>query len=151
MLTVHTDPYTTLDCCIYTMMRAERYKETRQAVYIQRNIQTRSCNHCCRVKETSIAYSKCVFVALGIQHAVRMRRTILSYVVCPDLHNFSTLSHKRHDFQGGKKVLHIKCVCVDFLYNYCLKRFIITGRIQRDIVLNVHRSCCIVPVILVRF
>ena len=100
MLTVHTDPYTTLDCCIYTMMRAERYKETRQAVYIQRNIQTRSCNHCCRVKETSIAYSKCVFVALGIQHAMRMRRVTFLSVACLALQYFSTLSHKRHDFRG---------------------------------------------------
>jgi hypothetical protein len=39
-----------------------------------------------------------VSVALVIQHAKRMRRIILSSVVFPTLQNFSTLSHKRHDF-----------------------------------------------------
>jgi len=36
------------------------------------------------------------FVALGIQHAMRMRRIILS-VACPGLSYFSMLFHKRHD------------------------------------------------------
>ena len=35
---------------------------------------------------------------------------ILSPVTCPDLQHFSTLSHKRHDFRGGKKLLNVKCV-----------------------------------------
>jgi len=42
----------------------------------------------------------CVYVALGIQYAMRMRRTILSLVACPALQNVSTLSHKQHDFRG---------------------------------------------------
>jgi len=36
-----------------------------------------------------------MFVALGIQHAMRKRRIILSSVACPDVLYFSTLSHKR--------------------------------------------------------
>jgi hypothetical protein len=39
-----------------------------------------------------------VFVDLNIQHAMRMRRIILS-VASPGLSYFSLLSHKRHDFQ----------------------------------------------------
>jgi hypothetical protein len=60
-------------------------------------------------KAISITYSECVFVALGIQHAMRMCRIILSSVVCPALQYFSILSHKRYDFRG-KKFLNTKCV-----------------------------------------
>jgi len=37
------------------------------------SIEARSCNHCCSVKAISIAYSKFVSLALGTQHAMRMR------------------------------------------------------------------------------
>ena len=57
----------------------------------------------------STAYSQCVSVALVIQHAKRMRRSILSPAAGMDLPNFPPLSHKRHDFRG-KKLLNIKRV-----------------------------------------
>jgi hypothetical protein len=56
-----------------------------------------SWNHCCSGKTISITYSEYVFVALVIQHAVRMR--ILSSVDCLVLQYFSKLSHKRYDFR----------------------------------------------------
>jgi hypothetical protein len=59
-------------------------------MYVRRNVEARSCNHCCSGKAISISHSKCVFVALGIQHAMRMHRVILSSVVGPALHYFST-------------------------------------------------------------
>jgi hypothetical protein len=107
------------------------------------------CNHCCRGKAISIAYCEFVSVALVIQHAKRMRRIILSSVACLAVPYFSTLSHKRHDFRG-KNLLNIKCVfwfCLQILYEILL----ILRRIERDIIINVHRSSCKVSVIVVRF
>jgi hypothetical protein len=34
------------------------------------------CKHCCRPTAETITYSECTLVALGIQHAQRMRRII---------------------------------------------------------------------------
>jgi len=51
-------------------------------------------------KALFVKYSERVFVALGIEHVMRMRRIVLSSVVCPPLSYFSTLSDKRHDFRG---------------------------------------------------
>ena len=50
-------------------------------------------------KQLSIAHSECVSVALVIQHATRMHHIILSSVVGAAVLDFSTLSHKRHDFR----------------------------------------------------
>ena len=50
---------------------------TRQSTYLHRNSEARSCNHCCSRKAISITYSECVFLALGIQHAKRMRYVVI--------------------------------------------------------------------------
>jgi hypothetical protein len=48
-----------------------------QVIYIKRKIEARSCNHCCSVKAISITYSECVFLALGIKYAMRMRHIVI--------------------------------------------------------------------------
>ena len=50
-----------------------------------------------RWKSNTITYSECVSVALGIQHAMRMRRIVISGLLA--IRSFSTLSHKRHDLR----------------------------------------------------
>ena len=65
----------------------------------KRNNEARSHNHCFSGKTVSITYSECVSKASVIQHAMRMRRVILTSVA------FS-LSHKRYDC--WKKLLNIK-------------------------------------------
>ena len=61
----------------------------------KRNIGARSRNHCCRGKAKSINHYMSVFVALVIQHAMRIRLIVLSSVACPlAVPNFSTLFHK---------------------------------------------------------
>jgi hypothetical protein len=59
--------------------------------YARCNIEIRSCNHCCSRKAISITYSECAFIALGIQHATRVRHidvcglsgsTVLFHISC---------------------------------------------------------------------
>ena len=62
------------------------------------NTEAHSHNRCHRGKTLNITYSERVLVALVIQHAMRMRRIILSSVVCPAVPYFSILSRR---FSGG--------------------------------------------------
>jgi len=42
-------------------------------MYVQRNIEARSCNQCRREIANNITYSECVLVALFMQHVTRTR------------------------------------------------------------------------------
>ena len=79
-------------------------------------MEARSFNHCCSEKAIIITYSASVFVALFIQHAMRMRHI----VVCdlPGSTIFFYIISLRHDFRRKKKLLKINCF--DFIYKFCL-------------------------------
>jgi hypothetical protein len=78
-------------------------------MYVQSNIEVRSCNYCCSRKAVSITYSECVFVALIIQNTKGMHRGILSSVASPALRDYSTLSHKRQEL---RKTVIERTMCV---------------------------------------
>jgi hypothetical protein len=71
-----------------------------------------------RRKALSITYSECVFVALGIQHAMRMRHIV--NCALPGSTIFFHKSHQRHDFR--KKVTEHKMRGF-FLSHFCMKHF----------------------------
>jgi hypothetical protein len=133
-----------MTCCVDCVYMHKQGRHT-----YKRSIEARSRNHCCRGKAISITYSECVFVALVMQHAKRMRCIILSSVACLVLPYFSTLSYKRQDFRE-KKLLNVKCVFW-FPVQLLSETFLILSRIQRDIIINVHMSLCKVPLLLSDF
>jgi hypothetical protein len=119
----------------------------RQCTY-KRNIEARSRNHCCRGKAVSITYSECVSVALVIQHAKRMRRIILYLWPVWLYHIFPHYLINGTIF--GKMLLNIKCVFW-FSLQLLSETFLIIRIIQPDIIINVHRSSCKVPLLLSDF
>jgi hypothetical protein len=67
-------------------------------------------NHCCFGKAISITYSKSMFVASGIQHAMRICRVVICGL--PGSKILFPRSHKRHDFRGKKVIEHKMCVLI---------------------------------------
>ena len=85
-------------------------------MYLQRNNEVRSWNHRCSAKAISITYSECVFVDLGIQHAMHMRR-IVNY----GLSGSAIFSHFINDtISEQKKNEYATCVLI---FSTCLKHF----------------------------
>jgi hypothetical protein len=80
-----------------------------------------------RVRATIVAvesnnyYILCVFVALVIHHAMRMRRVVIYVLSVATV--FSTLSHKWQDFH--KKSYWTQNGGFGFLYKFCLKHFLL--------------------------
>jgi hypothetical protein len=104
-----------------------------------------SSNHCRCGKAITIIYSECVSIALVMQPSKRLCCILMPSVACLAIPYFSTLFHKRNDFQRNIK-------CVFWLSLQLLsKTFLILRSIQRHIIITVYRSSCTVPVIFGRF
>jgi hypothetical protein len=88
-------------------------------MYALGNIEVRSCNHCCCGKGISVTQSECVFVALVMQHVMRMFHIAMSPVLLYSI--FPHFLIKGTVFE--KKTLLNVNVCFDFLYKFCLKHF----------------------------
>jgi hypothetical protein len=87
---------------------------------------------------------ECIFGELFVK---RMRLIIFPSVAYSTLQHFSTLSHKRYDFQ--EKLLNAKYVFW-FSLQHLFETFLILRGIGRDMVVNAGFSSGTVPVILVR-
>ena len=84
----------------------------------------------------NITYCKCVFVALGIQHAMRLRHIII-YGLCVSILFVHTISRTVR-FSKKKKLLNAKCVLI---FIKILSETILTLRkIQPDIVIKVGKG-----------
>jgi hypothetical protein len=81
----------------------------------------------------SITYSECVFVALVILHAQRMRRIIYSSVPCLFVPYLTTLSHKRHEFRD--EVIEHK-MCGWIFYTFFPEAFFILRRTELNVIKN---------------
>ena len=51
-------------------------------MHVYLNIEGPSCGHFCSGKAVNITYSDCVFLALGIRHAMRMGHIVICGVPC---------------------------------------------------------------------
>jgi hypothetical protein len=88
-----------------------------------------------------------VFVALGIQDAMRMRHIVMCGL--PSLYHILPHYLKKRARFSKKKSHSTQNVCFDFFHKFFSETFLILRRTEGDIITNVHRSVCKVPVIVV--
>ena len=76
---------------------------------------------------------------------------VMTSVACQAVPCISTLSHKRHDFQEGKKYWTLSVRCY-ILYNFFQENFPLEEEFSEMAYTRSYvRSSCKVPVIIVRF
>jgi len=70
-----------------------------------------SCNQCCGARIIHITYSECAFVALGLQHAMRMRHIVICGLI--GFTTFFIISLTAGFLKKKKKVIeHKMCVLI---------------------------------------
>ena len=114
-----------------------REDQPSQAIYGQRNTETRSRNHCCRGKAISIEYYKCLSIlALVIRRGNRIFSAPHFIVICVLSYRITFSPHylKRHDFKKIK-TQNVFWFCLQLLP----QTFLILKIIKRDIVDGVVR------------
>jgi len=80
------------------------------------------CSRCCSGKEISSTYSECVFVALGIQHAMSMRHIVICCLSGSNVF-FSPHYLMKGAIFEGKKLTHN--VCSHLICSFGLKHFLL--------------------------
>jgi hypothetical protein len=120
-------------------------EKERQCTYNVR-FEAHSCHHCGSWKAISIVYDECVFAALVIQHAKRMRH-IFVCGLSSSIIFFHIISWKA---RFSKESYWIKMCVFIFSINLSGKVFVLR-RTEIDTIINVYRSFCKIPVTLVRF
>jgi hypothetical protein len=117
---------------------------SRQTMYYKRNTEARSRNHCWRGEAVSIKY---------VQPELPSMQSACTVLFCHLWPVWLYHIFPHYLINGtifGKKLLNIQCVFW-FSLQLLSETFLIIRRIQRDIVINAHRSSCEVHVILVIF
>jgi hypothetical protein len=105
-----------------------------------------------RVRVTTVALEKQYVLHILIVRlqpylpSIQSAGAVLSSVTCMAVPYFATLSHKRSDFRDKVTELQTRVLILSL---YKSETFLILKIIQRDIIVNVHRSSCKVLVNLV--
>jgi hypothetical protein len=88
--------------------------------------------------------------AFVMLHENRISPVLYYIVICglSDCTIFFISSHIRHEFLKKKIVCFVLLL---FLLQLLPETFLILRRIERDVIINVHRYSCKVPLILVKF
>ena len=119
---------------------------TEQSIYVQRNIETLSCNNCCSGKSNK--YCRMWVCLYSQASSMPCACPVLSFVACPAVRVFP------HYLVNStiKKVLNTKCVFF-FLFSVQLlcEIFLTLRRTERHMIKNIYRLPCKVSAILVRF
>ena len=104
---------------------------------VLRDIEARSCSHCCSGKAVSFTYNAEAFVALRIQHAMRVRHLFIR-----GLPRSTIFFHKEHDPRCGYWNIRVKeqlCLGIAIIIQLYLQLYI-TYRLHFDVLLTVHLS-----------
>ena len=90
-------------------------------------------------KSNNITYLEGVFVALVIQHAMRINQAAICHM-CPVWFYLIFLHYLiKGTIFRGKKLWNVKCVFL-FSLRSLYEIFHVLGRIERDITINIHKS-----------
>jgi hypothetical protein len=111
-------------------------------MFVCPNIEARSLNHFFLGKALSITYSVACVCSLSYPACEAHALIALSFVASATPPCSSTLPHKWHDFRKNI-VVHKMCALI-YSSTLLWRIFFILRRIRRNIVINIHRSLCIV-------